>query len=57
MEKLIKLVSIRMWYGGPRASLNLKKRDDATWGLLFKGLRLAPCRVARDMKADVTDNP
>jgi hypothetical protein len=30
MEKLIKLVSTKTWYGGPRAALYLKKREEAT---------------------------
>jgi hypothetical protein len=36
MEKLMKLVSTKTWYGGPRAALYLKKREEATWGLITK---------------------
>lgn len=31
--KLMKLVSIRTRYGGTKAVLWAKKKDDATWGL------------------------
>lgn len=33
MEKLMKLVSTRMWYGGPSCVLYWKNRQDGCWGL------------------------